>query len=156
MVFAMFLIVAAVAAAVPCLCGQAAAAIPPIPAPLWFTQNVDHFDFRVTATFQQRVLVNEDQYRKGGAILFYCGLGMVFSACSEADTRKQATRATSASSTRTRGLSSMLHPSSMPRSCLQSTATLDRRTGSFVLFCFLLFSFFFLVFLSLVLFSRRG
>ncbi len=51
----------------------ALAAIPPVPAPLWFTQNVDHFNFRVSATFEQRVLVNTDSYQPGGPILFYCG-----------------------------------------------------------------------------------
>ena len=53
----------------------ALADIPPVPPPQWFTQNVDHFDFRNNATFQQRVLVYDDNYRPGGAVFFYCGAG---------------------------------------------------------------------------------
>ena len=55
------------------LCLAAAAAAAPTWDTKWFTQELDHFDFSNTQTFQQRYLVNKDNWSPGGPIFFYTG-----------------------------------------------------------------------------------
>lgn len=39
----------------------------------WFTQELDHFDFSNTATFQQRYLISKEHWKPGGPVFFYTG-----------------------------------------------------------------------------------
>lgn len=55
-----------------CIAATASAAAPTWETK-WFTQELDHFDFSNTKTFQQRYLVNTDHWKPGGPIFFYTG-----------------------------------------------------------------------------------
>ena len=39
----------------------------------WYTQQLDHFDFREKASWQQRYFTYDTHWAPGGPILFYCG-----------------------------------------------------------------------------------
>ncbi len=56
------------------LCGISCFAAPSIGYTThYFTQNLDHFDFAVEGTFQQRYLLNTTNWAVGGPVFFYTG-----------------------------------------------------------------------------------